>query len=355
VASGFSRTLEEIDMTRVRTIAVMAFLVLSTGSILADVRADEKTRIEFAGALGRVVNLFGGKAAREGITSMVAVKGDRKATLNDTTGQIIDLGEEKIYDLDLKRKTYKVTTFAELRRRMEDAKTKAEQNAKAQPADRTQPADKPEPPRDQKNLEIDFDVKDTGQRKSLNGFDTHEAIMTIVVREKGRKLEQSGGMVLTSDMWLTPKIAAMSEVVDFDVRYAKKLYGPVLAGVSAEEMSTALAMYPTLAPAMEKMRNEGVKLAGTAILTTVTFEGVKSDEEFAAEQKQREDDNKNAPPVRGFGGLASALAKKAAQKKFEGDPTARTTVMTSTTEILKVITDVSATDVAVPAGFKENK
>jgi hypothetical protein len=29
--------------------------------------------------------------------------------------------------------------------------------------------------------------------------------------------------------------------------------------------------------------------------------------------------------------------------------------MSSTTEILKVVTDVSAADVAVPAGFKENK
>jgi hypothetical protein len=29
--------------------------------------------------------------------------------------------------------------------------------------------------------------------------------------------------------------------------------------------------------------------------------------------------------------------------------------MSSTTEILKVVTDVSASDVALPAGFKENK
>src|SRR3954471_20751042 len=112
-------------MTRVRTVTVLAILVLSTSGILADVRADEKTRVEFAGMLGRMFNLFGGKGAREGVASMVAVKGERKATLNDTTGQIIDLTEEKIYDLDVKKKTYKVTTFAELRRRMEEAEKKA--------------------------------------------------------------------------------------------------------------------------------------------------------------------------------------------------------------------------------------
>jgi hypothetical protein len=53
-----------------------------------------------------------------------------------------------------------------------------------------------------------------------------------------------------------------------------------------------------------------------------------------------------------FGGLA----KKVAKKKVEGDsaePKARTTFMTITSEVLKVTPDVTAADVAIPAGFKE--
>ena len=123
-------------------------------------RADEKTHVEFAGMLGRMVNLFGGKAAREGVTSSVAVKGDRKATMNDPTGQIIDLTEEKVYDLDLKKKTYKVTTFAELRRRMEEAQKKAEENARKQEGKKEAAA----PPKEnEKQMEIDVDVKNTGE------------------------------------------------------------------------------------------------------------------------------------------------------------------------------------------------
>src|SRR6185295_2983366 len=115
----------------------------------------------------------------------IAVKGDRKATMNDATGQIIDLAEEKVYDLDLKKKSYKVTTFAELRRRMEEAKKKAEEDARKEAA---------------------------REKKTINGFDTHEAVVTVTVREKGKTLEQGGGMVVTSDMWLAPKIAAMKEI-----------------------------------------------------------------------------------------------------------------------------------------------
>src|SRR6185503_8438438 len=118
-------------MTPHRTAAALAatLLVLSSHSLGADVRADQKTRLELGGTLGRMFNLFGGKAAKEGVISTVAVKGDRKATMNDQNGQIIDLAEEKIYDVDLKKKSYKVTTFAELRRRMEEARKKAAEDA----------------------------------------------------------------------------------------------------------------------------------------------------------------------------------------------------------------------------------
>ena len=42
----------------------------------------------------RVLNFFMGKAAKEGIESTVAVKGSRKATMNDATGRIVDLAAQ---------------------------------------------------------------------------------------------------------------------------------------------------------------------------------------------------------------------------------------------------------------------
>src|SRR5712691_11651889 len=116
-------------MSRIRLMAALALAlsIAPTPSMKADVRTDEKSRFELAGVLGKVVNIFGGKAAREGVTSTVAVKGNRLARLNESTGQIIDLSEQKIYDLDIKKKTYKVTTFAELRKQMEEAQRKAEE------------------------------------------------------------------------------------------------------------------------------------------------------------------------------------------------------------------------------------
>ena len=106
------------------------FLVSASAVVSADIRSDQRVRFQLGGAVGKLINMFGGKGAREGVTSTVAVKGNRKATLSDSTGQIIDLSEERIYDLDMKRKTYKVTTFAQLRAEMEKARREAEQQAR---------------------------------------------------------------------------------------------------------------------------------------------------------------------------------------------------------------------------------
>ena len=77
---------------------------------------------------------------------------------------------------------------------MEEARKKAEEDARKEAAAREGEAAEPRI-RTQKEVEVDFDVKDTGEKKTINGFDTHQAVMTITVREKGKTLEQSGGLV----------------------------------------------------------------------------------------------------------------------------------------------------------------
>src|SRR5215213_8370801 len=93
----------------------------------AEVKTRDKSQVKLEGTLGRVMSLFGGKGAKEGVEGRTAVKGNRKATLNDNGGTIVDLSEEKVYDLDAKKKQYTVTTFDEIRRRMREAEEKARQ------------------------------------------------------------------------------------------------------------------------------------------------------------------------------------------------------------------------------------
>lgn len=345
-------------MSRSRiALALAACLAVGSTTVLrADVKSDQKTKFQLAGALGRVVNFFGGKAARDGVTSTVAVKGDRKMTTTGQTGQIVDLAEEKVYDLDLRKKSYTVKTFAQIRQEIEDARKRAEQEAKKEDPEAAQ--------RDPnaKEVEIDFDVKNTGEKKAINGFDTTQSILTITVREKGKTLEEGGGIVMTNDLWLAPTVAALQEVTDFDMKYFQKLYGPVMAGASPQDMAAALAMYPQIKPAMEKMAAEARKLQGTPILTVTTVDAVRSAEQMAAEAKGGDSASSgggSAPTS--VGGLIGGFGRRMANRNKEKEdaatagPKNRANIMTTTSEVLKVATSVAAEDVSLPAGFKLDK
>ena len=88
--------------------------------------------------------------------------------MTEETGQIVDLSEEKVYEVDLRKKTYKVTTFAELRRRMEEAQKKAQENARKMEG-KNEAKGSAAPDQKEPQVEVDFDLKNTGARKNING------------------------------------------------------------------------------------------------------------------------------------------------------------------------------------------
>lgn len=331
---------------------IAGVLIFATSNLSADVRTDQRVRFQLGGAIGKLVNMFGGKGAREGVTTIVAVKGNRKATMSDSTGQIIDLAEEKIYDLDIKNKTYTVTTFAELRRRMEEAKREAEKRAREQSSEKSEPSKPAEKDPNAKEYEVDFDMKNTGVSRTINGFDTRQTVVTITVREKGKTLNEAGGLVMTTDLWNAPNAPSTKDLAEFDLKYAQKIYGPMIVGASAQDMAMAMAMYPQIQPALEKMRAEGAKVQGTAILTEVKMEAVPpgTANQTAAAPAPAE------PAKKGFGGMLGGLKKMAEQsEKNSNAKPERAIIMTTSIEMLKLTADVDAESVGIPARFTEKK
>jgi hypothetical protein len=329
-------------MYRIVIAVVLGMTCASVAS--ADVRTDEKTQVKFEGLLGRMANLFGGRAAKDGIVRTVSVKGDRKATLDGETGQIIDLNEEKIYDLDIRSKTYTVTTFAEIRRQIEEARKKAAAGAPRE-------SGRPSAPSGEPQVEVDFDLKETGQKRVINGFDAREVVMTISVREKGKTLEASGGFVVTSNTWLTPTVAGTGEVAAFDRRYAEKLSSSLM--FDAQQMATVLAMYPMIREAVAKLEAENVNMNGTPVMTAVTFEAVANPSQAEQANTQPQESN---PGLTGLGGLGGRLGRRLMNRGNNNQPAPtasnRATVMTMLQELLKVSPTVNDGDVAIPAGFK---
>lgn len=321
-------------MNRVSKCAVvLALAAASTVMLSAEVKTRDRTQLKLEGMLGRMAGMFGGKAARDGMEVTNAVKATRKIELGESTGRIIDLAEEKVYDLDLRKKTYEVTTFDGIRRRLKEAQERARRDAAKEESGEPQKQDKPA-----KEYEVDFDVKETGQKRTIAGHEARQVISTVTVREKGRTLEEGGGAVMTVDSWLGPELPSLKELAQFDLKYAKAI-NPDAAGLSAEQFAAVIALYPILKNANERLQKEGQKLRGTPLSTTTTFEGVKSPEQLAAEKPS------------GGGGIGGMLARRMMKK--EEKP--RATVFTLTHETLEVSTSVNDAELQIPAGFKEKR
>jgi hypothetical protein len=329
-------------MTR-RHLALGFTLAGLVGSVVlsADIKTQEKTSFQMGGALGGLINKFAGDAAKDGVVSSVAVHGSRKMTSNDSTGRIIDLAEEKVYDIDYKRKEYRVTTFAELRKKWQDAQEKAKKDV-----DDVKAEDKADPRQEGKQYEVTFDVKQTGQTKMMAGYNAREVVVTVTMKEKGKALEEGGGLVLTNDTWIAPKIAAMDEIAAFDIKFAKAIYGDAMPTIDAAQMSLLLASYPSFKEMSDKMAVEAKKLEGTPLALTMTLEAVKSKEAMAAASAP-------AGASASQGGIAGRLAARMMPKPKPGEQ--KTKAFSSSNETMSISTTVADSDTALPAGFKEKK
>ena len=156
------------------------------------------------------------------------------------------------------------------------------------------------------------------------------------MREKGKTLDEAGGLVLETHLWMTPTVPALQELNAFRQRYAERIYGPMMAQAAASpNMTQALAMYPQMKDAMAKLAAEGKKLSGTPLLTEMVFVVAAPPGSQTSQQ---------AEPAPGLGGLLGGLGRLRG-KKNDAPATApaaaasapgRAQVLTTTTETLQL-------------------
>lgn len=329
-----------------KTIVTTAVLALSAAVALADGTVQQKTQVKLGGAVGAIANVFGGRATHEGLESSVAIKGNRKATRTGGRGEIVDLNEEKVYRVDYDEKTYKVVTFDELRKQFEEQRARA-----AERADKSS-KEKNEGP----EYDVDFDVKETGKRETINGFNTHQTIATVTVHEKGKTLDQSGGFVLTSDMWLGPKIPAMAEIASFDRKYFTKVYGSMITSADMTSAAALVATTPAFAKAMKVFAEKRGAFEGTPIRTNLTFETVAGPAGSNESASSSSDSSPGSAASAVIGGLMNRMKKRQAEKNADAAKSngpERSSLFSSTNEILSASSSASADTVSL-AGFKKD-
>lgn len=323
------------------SLLTVAFVVAALPALRADVKIAERTTTKFGGLLGTMSRFTGG-GSDDGVASTIAIKGNRKYSANDRAGEIIDIAEEKVYRLDIGKKEFRVVTFDQIRKEWQDTKAEAEKNAK-----HMQEAQRDNPDAPQGTLEFSATVKETGQQKSIAGENAREVVVTLTGVHPRKTLEEGGGMVLTNTLWIAPRIAAVDEIRDFDMKYVEAILGKDDAAAVRPHLTMLFAMFGNAKPAMDQMIAESRKLQGTQLASTLVMETVRSAEQVRAVGTGQQS---------GGGGIGGMLGRRlAGNRAAAADNSPRQTTFTSTREILTLAPSASAEDVAVPAGFKEKK
>ncbi|MFN7967192.1 MAG: glycosyltransferase [Acidobacteriota bacterium] len=287
------------------------------------------------------------KVDARGVESTTALARGVKLERHERYGELTDLKAETVTQIDFDKKTYTVKTFAQIRKEIEEQMRRMRE---AQDSNET----KDQQPSSEVQYEITLDVKETGRKQQIASYDCREVVITATMHQKGKAVEESGGSIVTLSMWLGPELAAMKEIEAFELAYAKALKLQEFAGEAAQQMASALAMYPQMQEAVKAIQSKKVDMRGTAIRSALTMETVAAPGAATAEDADSQEQPKTLGGM--FGKMASKLGKKKGESKAE-DPAkpatpGRTTVMTTTTEILSVSASANPADLTIPAGFK---
>jgi hypothetical protein len=194
-------------------------------------------------------------------------------------------------------------------------------------------------------FEYRADVKETGQRKQILGYDTREVILTITACEGGKTLDENGGWVVTNTVWLAPRIPAIDNLVATQRRYVKTvtkgIYDTVFTDIEFPGNEFYDPFYPEHAIVGVHVIAETEKLDGTVLSSSTVYELARTAKEMKSAQSQYE-----AQQKRLTGSGARVLG---------GAPPQRTRMVTMTMTYLSLESNVSDSDVAVPASYVKVK
>jgi hypothetical protein len=141
------------------------------------------------------------------------LKGQKMKVDSGKSASIFDFETQTVTSIDNQKKTYSVTPFSEL--------GKAAQ---------------------QSEITAKIDVKETGQKKSINGFNVNEVVMTVAVEggpggAPGAKMQ----MQMEMDMWLSSEVPGAQELRAFYEKNGARFPWAALGGGGNTGMQAAIA------------------------------------------------------------------------------------------------------------------
>lgn len=216
--------LNEQSVRRTVRATAATVLVLAAGPLFGDVRMEERIRVEGDGLMkmlnmtGNIVTTIAGDRARTESRIEMESRLMRAFGGSADTIEIVRLDQEKVYQLDPKKRTYSEITFAEQRAEMERAM------AQMREAQQSQQQGASGIDESQCEWSEPTTVRErSGETEEIAGHRAERNTVRATQSCTDRTTGQVCDFELTLDQWLAPGYETAREVLDYYVAYAGKM------------------------------------------------------------------------------------------------------------------------------------
>jgi len=214
------------------------------------------------------------------------VHGNQKAIVSKDYTEIWDLDKQAIIHIDNPNKTYTVTTFADMRKMIQEMPArmaKMQEQMKQQ-----QPQAQGKTPAMPSNLKFDFsvDVKETGLSKMIDKYNASQYILTMKTKVTDTNNPDTNVTYsFVEEIWSTPTVPdEMQAVRDFDLRFGQQMMQgmdvkDLMRSMSNMRNGSGMALaqmfgaQPGAADSFAQMQKELAKITGTRLLEITRMGG----------------------------------------------------------------------------------
>lgn len=349
----------------VKSSAILLSCAMSTllaGTASADVTIEEKMSVEGAGLMrmgnmtGRTVTIISGQRARIESDIQMQSRLVRAFARDGASAQIVRLDDDKVYDLELKKKRYTETSLVEQRAQMEQAMQQSQeaQQTQQQSASGVDESEcEWQPPK--------TDVKRTGEKNTIAGYEAERVLISATQSCKVKNSDQVCDFGLSLDQWVAPNFEGDREAMDYHMAYAEKM-GFTAAG-SRDFAERAESMFGRYKDMWQELSVKMRDIKGYPVRSSIGFGlgGPQCQDSQQAQANQQQ-------PTPGVGGVAGQIGgalggifgrKKQPEPAAEPAapmtmPNGLTPLMTVTSELVSVSRGtVSPQMFEVPSDFKK--
>jgi hypothetical protein len=270
---------------------------------------------------------------------------------------ITNIEKDVVWTIDHKNKAYSESRITLPKEKDEPAK----------PAGRSK-KDKEEKPK-VRVIRSEVSVKDTGEKKTINGFACSRYVVTWLIETENIETGERSKTTMTNDLWNTPETKEIrtlqKEEMEFSKAYMRKL-GLDMSPEDARKfgMTAVTSLFggdeQSMRNGLKELQEKMSKIKGFPIVTVLKWEMETPGASRPASGEKAEKESEDVDVSGGIGGLLGSLAKRSVKKKTaegakEGEKDGKV-LFEFSSEINRIdVSSIPSSDFEVPGGYKLRK